>query len=65
MGKVLASDQCMCVHIKFILGNPEMNNDLPNLCRECPVHKREHIFFPINQEGTKTVLLDLFIFANH
>ena len=63
--KVLASDQCMSVHIETILGNPEMRADIPEVCGECPVCKNDHIFFQINRQGTKTVLLDLFVFGNH
>ena len=65
MAKVLASDQCMSVHIETILGNPEMHEDIPEVCGECPVCKNELVFFQINRQGTKTVLLDLFVFGNH
>ena len=65
MAKVLASDDCLCVHMEQILGNPEMVHSLPEPCGECPVCRNDKVFFQINKEGTKSVSLDLFIFGNH
>ena len=65
MAKVLASDDCLCVHMEQILGNPEMVHSLPEPCGECPVCRNDKVFFQINKEGTKSVSLDLFIFGNY
>ena len=65
MAKVLSSDECFCVHIEKLLGNPEMNHHVPPPCGECSMWKNEKLFPQINKEGTKTVLLDLFIFGKN
>ena len=64
MTNVLALDQCMAVHIETILGNPDSTNDRSLPCRNCPVCRNDKVFFPINKDGTKTVLLHLFLFGD-
>ena len=64
MANVLAADQCMAVHIETILGNPDNTNEQSIPCRNCPVCRNDKVFFTINKEGTKTVLLDLFLFVD-
>ena len=39
MAKLLASDVCICAHVESIIGNPNMNHDLPEQCSECSVCK--------------------------
>ena len=65
MAKVLASDLCFNVHIKKLLGNPEMMHHLPQPCGQCTNCKNTKIFPQINKEGTKSILLDLFVFGDH
>ena len=65
MAKVLASDQCMNVQMEMILGNPEMHHLLPAACGDCPVCTNAKLFPKINKEGTKTLLMGLFIFGKH
>ena len=65
MAKFLASDKCFCVHIEKILGNPEMNHQLPALCGKCTVCKNDKLFPHINKQGTKTIILDLFVFGDN
>ena len=62
--KVLASDECMCSHVERLIGNPDMNGDVSEACNQCSVCRNEKLFFQINKEGTKTVLLELFVFGN-
>ena len=65
MAKVIASDQCMNVHIESILGNPELNYLLPAPCWECSVCKNLETFPKIEKEGTKTLLMGIFIFGEN
>ena len=64
MANVLASDQYMAVHIEKILGNPDNTNERSIPCGNCPMCRNDKVFFTINKEGTKTVLLDLFLFSD-
>ena len=61
MAKVLASDQCLAVHIESILGNPELTHQPSLPCGNCPVCSNTSPFLTIKKEGTKSVLLDLFV----
>ena len=61
MDKVLASDQCIAVHIELILGNPDLTHQLSLPCGNCPVCFNTSPFLTIKKEGTKSVLLDLFV----
>ena len=65
MAKVVASDQCMNVHIESILGNLELNHLLPVPCGECSVCKNLKTFPKIKKEGTKTLLMGIFIFGEN
>ena len=65
MAKVIASDQCMNVHIESILGNLELNHLLPAPYRECPVCKNSKIFPKIKKEGTKILLMGIYIFGEN
>ena len=65
IAKVIASDLCFNVHLEKLLGNPEMNNHLPQPYGECTVCKNEKFFPQINKEGTKGVFLDLFVFGDY
>ena len=64
MANVFASDQCMAVHIETILGNPDNTDKQSIPCGNSPVCRNGKVFFTINKEGTKTVLLDLFLFGD-
>ena len=64
VAKVLASDKCKCAHVEHLLGNPDMNHDVLEACNQCPVCRDEKLFFQINKEGAKMVLLKLFMFGN-
>ena len=65
MAKVLASDECLYVHMEQTLGNPNMANTLLERCGQYPVCQNDKVFFTVNKEGTKSLLLDLLIFGNH
>ena len=64
VAKVLASDECMCAHVERLIGNPDMAHDVSEACNQCSVCRNDKLFFQINKEGTKTVLLELFVFGN-
>ena len=57
MAKVLASDQCMNVHIEKNLGNPEIHHLLPAACGDCPVCNNAKLFLKINKDKAKTLLM--------
>ena len=61
MAKVLASDQCIAVHIESILGNPDLTHQPSLPCGNRPVCSNTSPFLTIKKEGTKSVLLDLFV----
>ena len=64
IAKVLATDQCIHLQIEAILGNPESNNYTSEAVSQCSSCTNQNPFFQINKEGTKSILLDLFVFGN-
>ena len=65
VAEILACDLCFNVHLEKLLGNPEMIHHLPPPCGECTVCKNKKLFPQINREGTKTVILDFFVFGEN
>ena len=64
ISKVLATDECINSQIEKLLGNPEMEHHQPEPCGDCATCKNKMPFFRINKEGTKSILLDLFVFGD-
>ena len=62
---LISSNECYSKKFEKLLGNPCMSQQTLDNCMHCPYCRNENLFPPLNKDGIRVVLFNVFIDGDH